>query len=221
MSVQVTHAHLRITNDNTLRRINDLWWPSSDHRAPRNLAYIKNRLTDMDPAIRLAKNRDACIQAGGHVGLWPLRLAKFFRTVTTFEPQFSLFTCLSLNSENRPKSESTIVPTNAALGAVCGTAQMRPTGNPATWRVHEEGRVEVRMVTIDSIAPEICDAIFLDVEGYEPEALEGARNTIERFRPVIQVEELPRSAERIQLAMAMLGYRLHCRVRSDAVYAPR
>ena len=46
----------------------------------------------------------------------------------------------------------------------------------------------VEVVTIDSLKLDRCDFIKLDVEGMEKQALEGAANTVARFRPLLYVE---------------------------------
>ena len=46
----------------------------------------------------------------------------------------------------------------------------------------------VRAVTIDDLGLERLDFIKLDIEGMEAEALKGARNTLERFRPAVFFE---------------------------------
>jgi FkbM family methyltransferase len=47
---------------------------------------------------------------------------------------------------------------------------------------------DVEMVTIDSMNLEQLDFVKLDIEGYEPQALEGGIETIKRCRPWIWVE---------------------------------
>ena len=46
----------------------------------------------------------------------------------------------------------------------------------------------VACLRIDDIAPQRVDAIKIDVEGMEPEVLDGARGTIKRCRPIIFAE---------------------------------
>lgn len=46
----------------------------------------------------------------------------------------------------------------------------------------------VQVITIDSLKLRGCNLIKIDVEGLESEVLEGARETIKKFRPVLYVE---------------------------------
>jgi hypothetical protein len=87
--------------------------------------------------------------------------------------------------------------------------------------VDPRGTFPVHQVTIDSLDLRECDAIFLDVEGYEVSALRGASETIARTRPVLMVEILPRSAEAITAHMAQIDYVRCGRVHGDFIYAPR
>lgn len=45
------------------------------------------------------------------------------------------------------------------------------------------------MVTIDSLDLPGCDLIVLDTEGTEPLAIDGAMQTIEKFKPVLMIED--------------------------------
>ena len=54
----------------------------------------------------------------------------------------------------------------------------------------EQKLATIRMMTIDSLNLSRLDMIKIDVERMELEVLEGAKATLERFRPIIIVEQL-------------------------------
>jgi FkbM family methyltransferase len=68
----------------------------------------------------------------------------------------------------------------------------------------------VPLWTIDELKPRDCQFIKLDIEGMEVEALRGAAATIDRFRPILYVENdrRARSAELIDL-LQRYAYRLY------------
>ena len=69
---------------------------------------------------------------------------------------------------------------------------------------------EVVVIDIDSLQLPFCNLIKIDVEGMETLVLNGARSTIERFRPVLFVENntFERSREIIE-TIHSLGYRAY------------
>ena len=64
----------------------------------------------------------------------------------------------------------------------------------------------IRMITIDSLNLSRLDLIKIDVERMELEVLQGAKATLERFRPIIVVEQLKASKEEITAVLASYGY---------------
>ena len=50
------------------------------------------------------------------------------------------------------------------------------------------GGEEIETITIDGLGLKSCDYIKIDVEGFEPLVLMGAKNTIEKFHPTILFE---------------------------------
>jgi FkbM family methyltransferase len=190
------------------------YWPDYDHKPEACFKRVMGRITDQDFAIGYAREHRVCVQAGGHAGLWPKRLAAKFDLVYTFEPDPILYRCLELNI----KGDRKIRPYQQALATEEGQLALRPHVSAGSWRIDDEGTVPVWGTTIDNLALEACDVIYLDVEGYEVEALKGAEETIKRFAPVIHVEELPRSKDDIRAHMARLKYRLVKTIHADAVY---
>jgi len=198
----------------TYRKAFQAWWPDYDHSPEKCFAAVQRGLRDMDIAIGLCKSRKVCVQAGGHAGLWPLRLSGFFETVYSFECEPILFECMKRNL-GKVKN---IVISDLALGAFVGCVIMRGSVSAGSWRIDPDGKFPVKQTTVDALGLSACDALFLDIEGYEAHALQGAAETISKFRPVIHVEELPRSRDAIRKHLRSIDYRLHARVHGDCVY---
>ena len=70
----------------------------------------------------------------------------------------------------------------------------------------EQGLATIRMMTINSLNLSRLDLIKIDVERMELEVLQGAKVTIERFRPIIIVEQLKASKQEIAAVLASYGY---------------
>jgi FkbM family methyltransferase len=70
--------------------------------------------------------------------------------------------------------------------------------------------------TIDQLALDTCDLIQLDCEGYEPNVIMGATETIEKFKPVISLET---TNEETELILSQFGYTHKLSVGSDKIFA--
>jgi hypothetical protein len=68
--------------------------------------------------------------------------------------------------------------------------------------------VAIQKVSLDALALPHVDLIKLDIQGMELEALEGARQTIERSRPIILVESIKAGRERLRGFLAECGYKV-------------
>lgn len=198
----------------SLRADSRLWWPDYDHDPVKCLNFVRKGLTDMDLAISFCKKRRVCVQAGGHAGLWPMRLAEFFQCVYTFECEPMLVECMRRNCSNVPN----VIIDGRALGEAPGPVKMQGHVSAGGWSIKDTGKHIVEQTTIDALKLKRCDALFFDVEAYEVEVLKGAWETIGRCRPVIMVEELPRTKAAIQAHMRSLEYVMRDSVHSDVVY---
>jgi FkbM family methyltransferase len=191
-----------------------VWWPAYDPKWEAGYAYTMKRVADMDVSAARCSRRDVCVQAGGHVGMWPRRLAGIFAAVHSFECEPALFRCLERNTEN----VENLTIAECALGDAVGESRMRLHSSAGRSHITPEGNIKVRQITIDSMALPKCDALFLDVEGYECAVLRGATRTIAEHRPVIHVELLPQHAVTLRAALAALKYREVARVHGDGVF---
>lgn len=184
-----------------------LWWPDSDKRG--RPAIVAGAAEGIPVVLQLVKGRSVCVQAGGNVGVYPLALAEHFEAVLTFEPDPDNYKCLLRNTE-RP---ARIVTHRSALSDVNGVCHMQivEADNCGAHKVMEGGTIPT--MTIDSLALQACDLIWLDIEGHEAKAIEGARKTIERFSPVIVLEEKGLGAK-----ASLPGYTVVGRVGNDTIY---
>jgi FkbM family methyltransferase len=183
------------------------------------LPSSREEVGDIDIVVGFCKAREVAVQAGGNVGLWPNHLAGDFNTVYTFEPDPQNFSCLAWNTRMRPN----VIRLQAALGDRPVLVGMnRVSDNIGAHQI--DGAGIIPMLTIDSLGLTACDLIYLDIEGHEPQALFGARNTLARFKPVVAVEDknLCTVAGLRNEAFAMLermGYREVGQLHRDKVFA--
>jgi FkbM family methyltransferase len=68
--------------------------------------------------------------------------------------------------------------------------------------------VAIEKITIDALSLPRVDFIKLDIEGMELDALEGARETIERSRPIVLVESIKVGREPLRAFLDERGYKV-------------
>lgn len=149
------------------------------------------QLPNLEAALRYVTDFGCAIDCGAHVGTWSKVMAQRFTRVVAVEPSDDTFECLQLNLLNAGLDNVNCV--RAAVGCRAGLvtmaidAQNKARGNTGARHVRAGGKIPV--ITIDSLALEHVGFIKLDIEGSEPDALRGAKDTIARCRPVILYED--------------------------------
>jgi FkbM family methyltransferase len=157
------------------------------------------------------------LDIGANIGVHTVDLSRLVGpagAVHAFEPQRLIFQVLCANIALN--SRHNVFTHNAAVGASSG-ALLVPTLDPSRHENYggvslpgtQQGEL-VPLITIDGLGLSACHIIKLDVEGMETDALQGATATIQRFRPILYVENdrEPRSADLIVLIQSF-GYRLY------------
>lgn len=155
------------------------------------------------PAYQLTKYRAAlahvpaarlkhAVDVGAHAGLWTRVMAYDFATVTAFEPVQEHLECLFRNTAEL----SNVMVRARALGAARGHVRMHTrtpgsTGDTGVARVGEAGGPLVPIERLDDQGFSALDLLKIDNEGYEYFVVEGGKETIRRFRPVVVVEQKP------------------------------
>ncbi len=184
----------------------DWLWPVEDTQMPADefASLYREAEAVFLPALR---GRRACVQAGGHVGVWPQLMTGLFDQVYSFEPDARNYHCLSRNAVG-------VMAFNAALGRSDGMVGTRLVQSNNRGTVCVTPGDDVPSVTIDSLGIDV-DLIYLDVEGSELAAILGAKETIARCRPVVGVE-VKFGFEAVDLLKSW-GYRMLGRSHNDAI----
>lgn len=189
-------------------------WPAYDHKPDKCLRMVRAGLHHSQSAINLCKDRKVCVQAGGHAGLWPVELSKYFGWVYTFEPEKTLFRCMQHNAG----MIKNITMSDQALGPCLEKVKFKSHSSAGSWYVSENGEHEVDQISIDSLNLDACDAIFLDVEKYEIKVLSGAIQTIRKFNPVLHVEVLEGERRTMDQFMKAINYVYADSIGRDVIY---
>jgi FkbM family methyltransferase len=128
--------------------------------------------------------RRVAVQAGGNWGYWPKRFCGLFESVYTFEPDQRSFVALAANTVGCEN----LIRLQAALGREPKLVGMHLYPHK-TGAQFVEGEGIVPTIALDSLDLKHVDLIYLDAEGMELAALQGAKFTINRQRPLIAFED--------------------------------
>lgn len=126
---------------------------------------------------------------GANVGYYTIlasRLAGPTGCVVAFEPVPRNLEFLRLHREMNDAANVTIMP--VALSDRAGKAKFSLGPNNAMGHIGEGGELTVDTMTLDDAVIELGvgpDILKIDVEGSERDLLEGAKNTLRRYRPMI------------------------------------
>lgn len=196
-----------------------LMHPRKDAYVGRSLA-LYGEYSEGEVALfrRFVRPGAVVLEAGANIGALTVPLARMAGEggqVVALEPQRSLFNILCGNLALNGLMN--VTPIRAAAGAEAGQTPMPVLdydlaanyGGVASGENAQSLPTEpVRQVAIDEMALPRLDLLKADVEGAEAEVLQGARDTINRLRPVLFVENDRRekSAALVSL-LGDLGYR--------------
>jgi FkbM family methyltransferase len=202
--------HYREGDESRIDGIDKWLWLKSDNGAwdgPKRDWETSHK----ENILKYVKNFDVVVQAGGCQGMYPKLLSKMFKTVYTFEPSSDSFYALVHNCP-----EHNIVKFNAALGNkhTMVSLDIRDTGNVGTHRIKDNEKSHIPQLMVDDLDLPACDLIYLDIEGYEENALKGAVNTINKFSPVIFAE----NGNKAETFMGTLGYHVVGNSVSDTIF---
>jgi FkbM family methyltransferase len=166
---------------------------------------------------------DLIVDAGAYIGEHTMQLARLTGPtgkVIAFEPQLDIYQQLLVNLD---LNEITNVRAEfAALGNASARVSMTNDHehNAGANRVGAGGnRVELR--TLDSYKLDKVAFMKIDVEGFEYELLEGAKDTIARDHPILSIEIWGKNQPRVLPLLDAYGYRTEKIGADDFIALPK
>jgi len=135
------------------------------------------------------------IDVGANIGQMSVYYADWAKEVWSFEPLPHLFEIAELNMTQNNASNVKVF--NFAVGEKECELLMKPisSNDGASFVTNKptKGQVKVKSITLDSLLDDMndwqkIDYIKIDVEGYEPFVIQGAKKLIEKHRPILQLE---------------------------------
>jgi len=180
-------------------------------------------------ALAHVKTWEAALDGGGHVGTWSRLLSAKFARVIAAEPSQDTYDALVANMA--AFGCSNVETLNVALGQVAGTVSMAPLEGKAEALKNTGARFvaeggTIRRITIDSLGLPSLGFIKLDIEGSEPLALLGARETLARCKPIVLYENknlwrrFGMNADAVVQILSKARYRFLERAGCDQIWGP-
>ena len=139
------------------------------------------------------------VDIGAHVGIWTRRLAVSFCDVIAFEPLGKHIECHIKNCAGLEHIKLHQVALSNENGHSLMTTKDNNSGMSTLGNAHfrETDKQMVETRTLDSYNLPKIDFIKMDVEGWEEQVLEGATETILKYRPRMYIEIWPDKYKRM------------------------
>lgn len=171
-----------------------MWLPDGEKHFPewmaKNGEIVSGRGTYQMKKIRASletcARRRTAIDVGAHVGFWSIHLAAHFKMLHAFEPMAQFRECFLRNVTSK-----NVILYPVALGDRRGNVQMAysPSDSGGTHVANHVLEGGIQLNPLDEYDFADVDFIKIDCEGYEHYVIEGARETIARWKPTVIVEQ--------------------------------
>ena len=178
-----------------MKQVYDLYVPDTDKHFS---LYMKKQGTSYqkkqrDNSLQYVSSFGVAVDVGAHVGTWARELENKFDKVICFEPLTPHVECLIKNIKYPDKVQ--II--QYALGDTNGKEVLmdyEKDHNTGTAGIlprslnHDKGKYKAIIRKLDSFGISTIDYIKVDIEGYELPFLKGAKETLLRTKPVLNIE---------------------------------
>jgi FkbM family methyltransferase len=192
---------------------NSFWVLYGQHTEPTYLEDAGDgQRSQRDAALEYVKRWRVCLDIGSNIGQWTRPLTKKFDSVICFEPNPNFRECFKRN----------ITETNVVLWPYGLSDREHRAQQDFNSTVVKQGEGDIQCRTLDSFGLNNLDFVKIDVDGFEVPLLEGARDTLTRNTPVINIEMKRNkrldTVKRAEAILRDLGYRYEKRTKSDEVW---
>lgn len=198
-----------------------LYIPENDRFFMQKFTETGNRFDFAGLSAAAGKARKGvAVDVGAHVGSWAVHMARWFREVIAFEPHEENYLCLVENT----KDLKNVLCCNAACGSMKTTGSVKKHGTNSGCMTMIEGD-DFQVIRLDDFGLMELDLLKIDVEGYEGHVIEGAKESIGKFRPVIVYESNGLGPKLLkdkwidpEPILKALGYKMTKKVQHDEVW---
>lgn len=194
-----------------MQKFGNFWVPDADAKGAKNRKKMaalfgakEGSVEPLELAIEhvrknkpeLMTNGGSAIDAGANVGSYTRVLARHFEAVYAFEPARDTFQCLERNVfENGDYDKVRLY--NAAVSDERAYVGVKRSWFRLSITSTVSGKGDVPAVPLDALVLSDLRFLKLDVEGFEYQALLGAKATIEKCRPAVLMEVKPAEEEQL------------------------
>lgn len=160
---------------------------SSLRSASRRANGLENYQTEeLFTALKYVTNFGCAIDVGAHVGLMSYHLSQKFEEVHAFEIFTPIYECLVWNLNQRDIHNVTTY--NFGVGAATQKVDLNTGNKTFSTHVKPNSEGQFSIMPLDDLGLTDVGFIKIDAEGYEPFVIQGALNTIKKYKPVILYE---------------------------------
>lgn len=147
-----------------------------------------SELNIIEAFLRKTGRNKTFLDVGGHIGTMCLPLSMLYDKVHTFEPCDTNYELLCHNI--RANDVNNVYAHNVAVSNSVSKVSVfkHYYHNSGCYAVKDDPEGSVNCVTLDSLKIEDVDFLKIDVQGKEPEVLEGAVETIRKYKPFMMIE---------------------------------
>ena len=198
---------------NVMLNPNSFWVLYGQHTQPTYLEDAGDgQAKQRDWALTFVRKWRVCLDIGSNIGQWTRPLAEKFRSVICFEPNPNFRECFERNI-----TERNVLLWPFGLSDKTGTATQDFNST-----VLQDVPGDVSLRTLDSFGLTEVDFVKIDVDGSEVPLLNGARETLKRNNPIINIEmkrqKRPSTVLKCEEILWELGYHKDSRVKSDEIW---